>query len=106
MFSIRAAAVFRPLLWTLAPPSKTHFSTRGPLPFHRTNSCCSSPSNNAMAATTSFLDAVRQRRTCYQLHDRIPISDDRVEEIVREAMKYVPSSFNSQSTRLVVLLND
>jgi predicted oxidoreductase (fatty acid repression mutant protein) len=52
------------------------------------------------------MDAVRTRRSCYAINDKLPISDDRVEELVRTALEYVPSSFNSQSTRVVLLLND
>jgi len=59
-----------------------------------------------MAARISFIDAVKTRRSCYAIHDKLPISDDRVEELVRTALAYVPSSFNSQSTRVVLLLNN
>ncbi|KAJ9625797.1 putative nitroreductase [Taxawa tesnikishii (nom. ined.)] len=54
----------------------------------------------------SFLDAVANRRSNYVLTDKIPISDDRVVELATAAIKNVPSSFNSQSARMVVLLND
>lgn len=59
-----------------------------------------------MANQLSFLDAVSHRRSIYPLTDKIPISDERVKEIVHETIKHVPSSFNSQSARLVVLLNE
>ncbi|CAD0114374.1 unnamed protein product [Aureobasidium uvarum] len=59
-----------------------------------------------MASTMDFLSACENRRTIYQLTDKIPISDARVEEIARHNILHVPSSFNSQSTRIVVLLND
>lgn len=58
-----------------------------------------------MADKMSFLEAVQNRRSIYPLSADIPISDARVKELVVEAIKHVPSSFNSQSTRLVVLLN-
>lgn len=58
-----------------------------------------------MAEKLTFMDVVKMRRSCYQLTDKIPISDDRVEEIVRNALAYCPSSFNSQSSRMVLLLN-
>lgn len=59
-----------------------------------------------MASTTSFLDAVANRRSIYALNKTSPISDDRIEEIVTQLVKNVPSSFNSQSARLVLLLKD
>ena len=53
----------------------------------------------------SFVDAVTARRSIYTLDKNLPISDTRVKELVETAMKHVPSSFDSQTTRLVVLLN-
>jgi hypothetical protein len=52
------------------------------------------------------MDAVKERRTYYALNKNAPISDDRIEELVKETVLNVPSSFNSQSARLVVLLKD
>jgi len=57
-----------------------------------------------MSATHSFWDVVKERRTYYALNKEAPISDDRVIALVRETILHIPSSFNSQSTRLVVLL--
>ncbi|KKY19638.1 putative nitroreductase family protein [Diplodia seriata] len=57
-----------------------------------------------MSANKSFLDAVKERRTFYQLDNTAPISDDRIQEIVNDVVLSVPSSFNSQSARVVVLL--
>jgi uncharacterized protein len=54
----------------------------------------------------SFLDAVKARRTYYALSSESPVSDKRIHEIVDFAITHVPSSFNSQSTRVVVLLNE
>jgi predicted oxidoreductase (fatty acid repression mutant protein) len=59
-----------------------------------------------MAANMNFLDAVAHRRSIYALTKTSPISDDRIEEIVSKLVKDVPSSFNSQSSRLVLLLKD
>ncbi|KAK5249168.1 putative nitroreductase [Cryomyces antarcticus] len=57
-----------------------------------------------MAASKTFMDAVKTRRTYYQINKEAPISDDRIVEIVKDAVYHTPSSFNSQSSRLVVLL--
>lgn len=53
---------------------------------------------------TAFLDAVKNRRTIYTLSNEPVVSDKRIKEIVEVALDNVPSSFNAQSTRLVVLL--
>lgn len=54
----------------------------------------------------SYKNAVLNRRTIYQLTNKSTIPDSRIQEIAEAAVKHVPSSFNSQSTRLVVLLRD
>lgn len=49
-------------------------------------------------------DAILQRRTCYNLSPVSPISDKEIEEILNFVVLNTPSPFNSQSTRLVLLL--
>lgn len=51
-------------------------------------------------------DAIVHRRTIYQLNKKAPIDEKRLESILNTAVLEVPSSFNSQSARLVVLLKD
>ncbi|KAI0600556.1 Nitroreductase-like protein [Biscogniauxia sp. FL1348] len=51
----------------------------------------------------SVLDLISNRRTYYALNKELPISKERIQEIVNEAVQQVPSSFNSQSNRVVVL---
>ena len=55
---------------------------------------------------SSFFDAVKKRRTRYALSKDPVISDERIQEIVSEAVKHAPSAFNSQSARVVVLLGE
>ena len=47
--------------------------------------------------------AAEQRRSVYALTRNLPISQEEVAGIVEHAVKHTPSSFNSQSTRAVVL---
>lgn len=58
-----------------------------------------------MSSQQSFMEAVKARRTYYQLNKEAPISDKKITELVEQAVLHVPSSFNTQSARLVVLLN-
>ena len=51
-----------------------------------------------------FLKAVEDRRTFYGISKDSVVSDDRLREIVEHAVKHTPSAFNSQSTRVVLLL--
>jgi predicted oxidoreductase (fatty acid repression mutant protein) len=52
----------------------------------------------------AYLAAVKERRSYYELEATSPISDARIQEIVKETLLHTPSTFNSQSTRLVLLL--
>lgn len=52
-----------------------------------------------------FTKAIEDRRTYYGLSKEQVASDDRIKEIVEHAVKYTPSAFNSQSARVVVLLD-
>ncbi|GFZ32755.1 hypothetical protein CSC2_32810 [Clostridium zeae] len=52
----------------------------------------------------NFYDAIELRRSYYGISKETVVSDDRIKEIVEEAVKYVPSAFNSQSARVVLLL--
>ncbi|KAL6918565.1 hypothetical protein FSST1_010060 [Fusarium sambucinum] len=53
-----------------------------------------------------FLADITSRRTRYSLEAKSPISDARIVEIAREVVKHTPSSFNCQSTRVVILLRE
>jgi predicted oxidoreductase (fatty acid repression mutant protein) len=54
----------------------------------------------------SFKEAIQSRRTYYGISDKSPITDEAIEDIVKHAVTHVPSAFNSQSTRVVLLLGD
>lgn len=53
-----------------------------------------------------FYSAVKHRRTIYGINKEKVISDDRIIEVINEAVKNSPSAFNSQSARVVVLLGE
>ncbi|MNW44570.1 Nitroreductase family protein [compost metagenome] len=59
-----------------------------------------------MKQMSDFWNAVKTRRSIYAIGKDIPISEDRIEEIVKNAVLYSPSSFNSQSGRVVVLFGE
>lgn len=54
----------------------------------------------------NFKKAIENRRTYYSINDKSPISDAEIKEIIDFAVLHTPSAFNSQSTRIVLLLND
>lgn len=53
--------------------------------------------------TKDFFTAIKERRSYYEINKDIKVSNDKIKEIVEFAVKYTPSSFNSQTARLVVL---
>ena len=49
---------------------------------------------------------VENRRSYYAIDKSSPISDQEIRDIIEHAVKYVPSAFNSQSARVVLLLGE
>lgn len=54
----------------------------------------------------SFGEALKHRRTYYSITNQSPISAEEIEKIIHFAVTHVPSAFNSQSTRVVLLLGE
>lgn len=54
----------------------------------------------------NYYDAIKTRRSRYQIDGTSPITDSRIEEIVANAINETPSAFNSQSSRAVLLFGD
>lgn len=50
-----------------------------------------------------FYNAIKNRRTRYDLTNASPISDKRIEEILADVITYTPSAFHSQSSRAILL---
>lgn len=53
----------------------------------------------------SFAEALKHRRTYYSISNDSPVMDEQLIHLIRTAVKHVPSAFNSQSTRVVLLLD-
>ncbi|HWR22438.1 MAG TPA: nitroreductase family protein [Feifaniaceae bacterium] len=51
----------------------------------------------------AFWDAVKNRHSIYSLSNEEIVSRSRIRQLVADTLNYVPSSFNSQSARIVVL---
>ncbi len=54
----------------------------------------------------NFYDAVKDRRSIYAISDAVTLSDERITEVIGHAVQNVPTAFNSQSTRVAVLLGE
>lgn len=55
---------------------------------------------------TDFKSAIEHRRSIYAIDNKIKVSDKEIQDIIDFAVLHVPSAFNSQSTRVVLLLAD
>jgi len=58
----------------------------------------------AKIPTDDYLKAVGYRRTIYGLNDKSPVSDERIVEIIKSVVTTSPSSYNTQPSRVTVLL--
>lgn len=51
-----------------------------------------------------FYAAVSGRRSVYGISKEVVVSDEKIKEVIEFAVKHTPSAFNSQSARVVLLL--
>lgn len=54
----------------------------------------------------NFYTAFKERRSYYNIGKESSISDEKILNILEQAVKYSPTAFNSQSSRAVLLLNE
>lgn len=54
----------------------------------------------------SFIEAIARRRSYYHLEDKTLMDDSRVVELIDELLATIPSPFNVQSARVVLLFGD
>ena len=54
----------------------------------------------------TFEEALVNRRSYYNIGSDSPVQDEEIVRIIHEAVKHVPSAYNSQSTRIVLLLGE
>lgn len=54
----------------------------------------------------TFIKAITQRRSHYDLTNKLTIPQEQVTDLIKEAVRVCPSSFNVQSSRVVILYGD
>ncbi|MBV7509112.1 nitroreductase family protein [Bacillus sp. sid0103] len=59
-----------------------------------------------MTGSKDFYTAVEGRRTFYGISSEPVVSDDRIQEVIKHAVKHTPSEFNTQAQRVVLLLGE
>jgi len=55
---------------------------------------------------TKFIDALKKRRSVYHLGEKLSFTNAEIEALVKEVVRESPTSFNSQSQRVVLLFGD
>ncbi|MEW9123485.1 MAG: nitroreductase family protein [Thermotaleaceae bacterium] len=53
---------------------------------------------------TDLYSAIKERRSIYGISKELVISDERIQEVIEQALLHTPSAFNAQSGRIVLLL--
>jgi predicted oxidoreductase (fatty acid repression mutant protein) len=56
--------------------------------------------------TKDIYQAVKERRSYYNLDDKKVVPEQKVQNVVEHAVKYTPTSFNSQTGRVILLFDD
>ena len=54
----------------------------------------------------SFLDQIKQRRTIYAVGKNVTLDQDVIVQTIQEAVRFSPSAFNSQTSRIVTLYGE
>ena len=55
---------------------------------------------------TDFMTSIKSRRSIYEITKETTIPDYKLKELIQDAVKHVPSAFNSQSMKIVLLLGE
>ncbi|WP_329741749.1 nitroreductase family protein [Dyella sp. A6] len=56
--------------------------------------------------SSTLIESLKKRRTQYALGKTLPLDKAALTGLIKEAIKHTPSSFNSQSSRAVILFGD
>lgn len=56
--------------------------------------------------SNQFIDLLKERRSIYALGKNVSLSNEEITDLVKQAIKESPSSFNSQTSRAVILFGD
>ncbi|KAJ5220416.1 hypothetical protein N7468_009620 [Penicillium chermesinum] len=58
------------------------------------------------AIASSFIEGLKGRRSIYALTNESTVPNERIEGLISEVLQHTPSAFNTQTTRIVVLLKE
>lgn len=52
----------------------------------------------------NFIEMIKNRRSVYALNKNLPVPEDKIFDLVKDCVRYVPDAFNMQSQRVVVIV--
>lgn len=55
---------------------------------------------------SNFIDAVKNRRSIYAIGKNITVSEEKVIDVIKQALTHSPTPFNSQANRAVLLIGE
>lgn len=55
---------------------------------------------------STFTELLKQRRSIYALGSSVTLSENEIEELIKDVVRESPTAFNSQSQRVVILFDD
>ncbi|KAM0229900.1 hypothetical protein ACHAPO_009622 [Fusarium lateritium] len=61
---------------------------------------------NQLISTDQWLAAAKHRRSVYDLKNTSAVTDNRVEEILKEILSFSPSSYNTQPVRVTLITGE
>ena len=53
----------------------------------------------------NYIDIIKQRRSVYDLHKHLPISENKLMRILEDVITESPTAFNMQSSHVIVLMD-
>ncbi|UZJ54352.1 hypothetical protein CBS101457_003672 [Exobasidium rhododendri] len=89
------------------PPSGASAETPNPKPEVQSHpASAQAPGGSSASKAHAFIAEIKSRRTIYALGKDPVLSDKDLIELIQEAVRESPSSFNSQTSRIVILLGE
>lgn len=55
---------------------------------------------------SSFIEMIKNRRSVYALNKNLPVFPDKIVELIKDCVRYVPDAFNMKSQRVLIIMGD
>ena len=54
----------------------------------------------------NFIEAIKSRRSVYSLNKNLPVFEDKILDMVRDCVRYVPDAFDMKSQRVIIVTGE